>query len=439
MPRINSPQEARAQFDTFTSYARTIGDRTAVQVGHGPGPLCTITAKSKFDFIGNIGRRQQSRNTNNDVRDLFKETVVKMFGGQNKDDVARLPAPVREAMKLDDYGVGAGKGKPLTARRIIAVQMAVKQHELETKIGTDLGINLSADKVLQERIHTAVEACKGNEDAFAVLKESYREILFENNASSGGPLSGEALRPRGNWAIRSKMSAIISDLRTLRQATGQDQGLFDAAKPFLALTDRAPLSSALLTGMVTAVKQLQPADLAPLSTLGANSHGEAIHKAAVKLTELVNGAMARSGLGRPRNLLQTRRSDYREQLLASMILAKAIPNKAALRNVQALLQSNEAGGLRRLYKQSYALVDPHANIVSNDLQGHVAEVCMHLEFSLDALKRAADQMCDGVLSEERPVDPVNGLIDTNNPAAQTIQRDILASARAVQTAAFNAH
>ena len=43
--------------------------------------------------IGNVGRRQASRDVNNDVRDLFKQAIADMFGGPDK-----IPESVRDAM-----------------------------------------------------------------------------------------------------------------------------------------------------------------------------------------------------------------------------------------------------------------------------------------------------------------------------------------------------
>ena len=51
-----------------------------------------------------------------DERDIFRAAVVNMFGGEN-----RVPESVKKAMLMEDYD----KGKPLTARRILAVKAAV--------------------------------------------------------------------------------------------------------------------------------------------------------------------------------------------------------------------------------------------------------------------------------------------------------------------------
>ena len=76
-----------------------------------------IVAKG-YDGYGHFWRDDASKGINNDIRKLFKDTVLRMFGAT---DVQDLPKDVRDAMKTGDYG----KGKPLTARRIIAVSKAI--------------------------------------------------------------------------------------------------------------------------------------------------------------------------------------------------------------------------------------------------------------------------------------------------------------------------
>ena len=61
-------------------------------------------------------RTADMKTANNQVRDLFRKTVADMFGGERN-----IPDIVRDNMKLEDFG----KGKPLTARRINLVRIAI--------------------------------------------------------------------------------------------------------------------------------------------------------------------------------------------------------------------------------------------------------------------------------------------------------------------------
>ena len=98
-----------------STFAQISGEKNEAA---GSSPLAgrTIVAKTSFDFIGNVGRFETSRDVNNKVRALFKQAIADMFGGPEK-----IPPSVQDAMKLEDFG----KGKPLSARRIIAVKNAI--------------------------------------------------------------------------------------------------------------------------------------------------------------------------------------------------------------------------------------------------------------------------------------------------------------------------
>ena len=112
-----------AQFKAFTQFAASVSDKgTVLKANDNPltapdGTPRKIVAKG-YDGYGHIWRKQPSKDINNDVRTLFRDTVLRMFG---VNDVQHLPDDVKTAMKTGDYD----KGKPLTARRIIAVSKAI--------------------------------------------------------------------------------------------------------------------------------------------------------------------------------------------------------------------------------------------------------------------------------------------------------------------------
>ena len=92
--------------------------RVGAEAG-GAAPLEGRTIKAaKFDWVGiGIGRLKSQKDANNVARNLFRQAISDMFGGED-----RIPDSVKTAMKMEDYG----KGKPLTARRIMAVNAAVE-------------------------------------------------------------------------------------------------------------------------------------------------------------------------------------------------------------------------------------------------------------------------------------------------------------------------
>ena len=112
-----------AQFKAFTQFATSVSDKGTVLKANdnsltaSDGTPRKIVAKG-YDGYGHFWRKQPSKDINNDVRTLFRDTVLRMFG---VNDVQNLPDDVKTAMKTGDYD----KGKPLTARRIIAVSKAI--------------------------------------------------------------------------------------------------------------------------------------------------------------------------------------------------------------------------------------------------------------------------------------------------------------------------
>ena len=73
-------------------------------------------AHVKTDEVHKWLRTGDECDVNDRTRAIFRAAVVNMFGGEN-----RVPESVKKAMLMEDYD----KGKPLTARRIMAVKEAI--------------------------------------------------------------------------------------------------------------------------------------------------------------------------------------------------------------------------------------------------------------------------------------------------------------------------
>ena len=117
-----------ATFQNFVDFAKirnTMGEKTAIarvttgiNVSEGALAGRTITASSTDSIRGVFKwfRAADDKAANNEARKIFKNAIIDMFGGESK-----IPEAVKKAMILGDYD----KGKPLTARRILAVKAAI--------------------------------------------------------------------------------------------------------------------------------------------------------------------------------------------------------------------------------------------------------------------------------------------------------------------------
>ena len=144
-----------ATFDAFVEFAKTqeaAGKERAVarfdaDAAKELGGIVNRTIKpASSDWVGiGVGRLASLKRANNITRDAFMKAVSDMFGGKS-----HIPASVKDAMKLEDYG----KGKPLTARRILAVAEAITK--LDDAV---LSRGFSKDEVA--KMHKVADLCAG--------------------------------------------------------------------------------------------------------------------------------------------------------------------------------------------------------------------------------------------------------------------------------------
>lgn len=117
--------KANVQFDSFVDFAqksmeagssKAVARADAVVPGKDGG-YATRTIVAAPDKAFKISRSITDKAKNDVARTLFQKSVIDMFGGEDK-----IPESVKDAMLLKDYGAG----KPLTARRIMAVKQAIE-------------------------------------------------------------------------------------------------------------------------------------------------------------------------------------------------------------------------------------------------------------------------------------------------------------------------
>ena len=114
--------QLNSQFTQFVQFAqRQMDAGNAKAIARDSGGEASLGGHTIMAATGDkvaplFGRSLANKLANNAARKLFRDTIVSIFGSMEA-----IPQDVKAAMKLDDYE----QGKPLTARRILAVSSAI--------------------------------------------------------------------------------------------------------------------------------------------------------------------------------------------------------------------------------------------------------------------------------------------------------------------------
>ena len=139
---VNGYNETFKAFADFAKQSVDAGDAKAIARSGGTGKLAGRTIQAATgDRIGNLSRSYVNQGANNIARHLFKKAIVDMFGSESA-----IPPSVKNAMKLSDYG----KGRPLTARRILAVKAAIDNSGIMKQKGFDESISTFKDAATEK-------------------------------------------------------------------------------------------------------------------------------------------------------------------------------------------------------------------------------------------------------------------------------------------------
>ena len=290
--------------------------------------------QSKTDSVHKWTRGFDEWKVNDDTRKLFKQAVALLFGGETK-----IPESVKKAMLLEDYN----QGKPLTARRILAVNEAIKpfiEHFNEKLAEAKSAADTAYDKVNENDEDRAPDAPVVTKAQVDGLVETAMKAVGEDRdaldvLARGNVMNG--LLIRGDGALRSsadvakKAKAILRNLDELRRAANGNPSVLAAGKIFLAQLNGKSVPDGMIAAMV---RDALAADVSALKRLSASSSVRSIHKALnqfvttqVRIAEVsgAHEAMAissdscsspsaacpASGRFRPRCIPRTRRSSAR--------------------------------------------------------------------------------------------------------------------------------
>lgn len=330
------------QYSRFVEFASQRNDAAnqetiarAGEVDHGILGGRTINV-ADGDRVGKFRRSDDLQDANNLTRKLFRQSIVDIFGG-----VSKIPASVREAMKLDDYD----KGKPLTVRRIMAVKAAVDVYvaraaeafpHAQAKAAADHLYDGTVHAPLDAReraridrlVSTAVNAAVSDQDALELVVACAKDIV------KGG------VSLRSEEQVKDRVAGIVANVAELKAVAKGNQAVVRAGLDFLESMCGKPLPPGMIETFVrTTMKQ----SIGAIKALAADSDGIDLHKAVVQMFDNFlkagEAANATSVTGREGDV-KTRFRDFSVQLMMIRLGDGLLPGiKTLLESKGAVLNS----------------------------------------------------------------------------------------------------
>lgn len=402
-----------AQFNLFVDFAKEAQLKgkmsTIARISdHIGGPAlagCTITT-TKHDRLSALWRSDKNQKANNDTRTLFRQTVINIFGGESL-----IPQEVKTAMELENYG----RGKPLTARRILAVKAAIDQVAARIEPGiAQAKENANAEGLynddgaahnaqIDNLISTMVTAAAGDKDAL--------EVAIAN--VKGAIVNGEG-NLRTPEKVKEKMESLLSTMSELKNAAKGNQAMIAAGKSFLKALKGKDIPEGLIGCMVAMVKK---ANIGAIKSISSSSSGIALHKATLQIAEITDKAMNESGADT--KLIGADEKVSARNLAAALVIARC--NDSTKRRIASAFSSENAKTLRSFYIDvSNRIFDTKG--MSFGLADHTSKVGAQFMNTFEALNESVQTLM-GV-----PSDQLQRIGTVNDPDYDAIDsRAILAS------------
>ena len=332
-----------AQFQQFVEFAQTSKAGSIAQTTTAPlvpdGKPHSIAGTTE-NWFSKLIRSSAAKEANNYTRTIFRDSIAKMFGGENN-----IPDSVKDAMKMADYD----KGKPLTARRILAVKAAIDQVADKMNSGLQECVNKYSKSKNLEQIRPLLEkaftACNGNADAMDIVKAHISKIVYTGTSDL-----------RTTEQVQEKVDALVANLNELKTATKKNPGIYAAGKDLLMDIGKA-LPKGVLTKLAQAANEL-PVD--SLRKLSGSTSGMAMHKTLMQLYKTLNKAMVSSGaekLMEGAEELQPAR-----QFLVTAMLSRV--SKSALGKIRGAIGSDTTKILTGFYNRTCS--KGHSTIFENE-------------------------------------------------------------------------
>lgn len=350
-------------------------------------------------------RSGASKKANDIARDIFRQSVYDIFGGESL-----VPPSVREAMKLEDYG----SGKPLTARRILAVKEAIDQ-EMMRFAETFEAAKATAPKALRqtdekaragelEILGEALRRCGLDRDAEAIVAKHADKFLLAPNES-----------PRSAADVRAKVDRLLANLAELRAIAKGDASVLGAGLELLDDLAGKDIPDGFLTKLARAAKSPKIGEIKGLS--GASNPLQ-IHKAIVRYRDSVEEALDASGA---KDAFEGGDElDPCRQFLGSLMILRC--GESGVRPVRDALNTEAASRTLAVYA---AIEDDKVDlgVSSLNLQAEIGGNATALERSLELFRLSADVL---LRRETGRLHAHPGRIDAKETMASEIAADLTA-------------
>ena len=413
--------EINAQFQKFVDFARAAqqagNGKSIARAGEGSAlDGRTITAATT-DKVAAFIRSRANKNANNVARDLFRQAVVDMFGGESK-----IPENVRKAMILGDYGAG----KPLTARRILAVQTEVAKASLLFD-RTLAAAKTAAQDVYDNMVHEGDDEVKAYLDGLietavktALKDKDALEILKDEKAIRGILVGGDG-QMRTNDAVARRVTDLMANLAEIRKASGGDRKTVQAGVSFLKLMGGKSIRPGVLANIIRAVKN---ANIGDIKKLASSSQGAAIHRAVAQFTRLQVELSVASGA-------EAALDGADEKSAARNFVAELLIAKCGASNVAKMQQALSGDNARKMVSVYDLLKNGSFDKTgcSKGILDHISTLSARANNMLIQLKMAVDTYMGVPEDAFEAPEPFEGPFDKLDFGAGKVLADLTASAK----------
>ena len=265
---INGYNDTFKAFVDFAQAKKAANDKTAV--AHGSlgedGALAGREIKAaSTDWVHKRSRTDADVAANDRTRAIFKNAIIDMFGGESK-----IPAKVKKAMLMADYNCG----KPLTARRILAVKAAIDANGImrEKKAASDtIGAFIAAEYEVE---NTAEERSKAVDSLLRGVGKD-RDLLtllqFNNCGVLRGIMFGSGEKIRAGGEVAERLEALRRNVDELRAASRGDKRMFNAGLRQLSLFGGKALRDGMVASMCALARKVNLKALRNISAEAAPS------------------------------------------------------------------------------------------------------------------------------------------------------------------------